>query len=248
VTLAGRIARKTLPKPAADRLASGLNSYKNYRQLRRELSALHKQANGCTSLEELVELIRAHQIFGAIQQRIEVLSLLRLLAKQPPRYVCEIGSASGGTLFLLGRVCTPDALLISVDLALSRERCLVHTRFADKDQRIICLQGDSGAPEILQRVRSILKGQLLDFLFIDGDHSYPGVKADFTNYRPLLRPGGIIALHDIVPDFNTRYGTPTEHYSGGVPVLWREIRAQHKTSELIENAGQDGFGIGVVHT
>ena len=34
------------------------------------------------------------------------------------------------------------------------------------------------------------------FLFIDADHSYEGVKADFLNYSPFVVPGGALAFHD----------------------------------------------------
>jgi predicted O-methyltransferase YrrM len=37
----------------------------------------------------------------------------------------------------------------------------------------------------------------VDILFIDGDHSYDGVKQDFENYTPLLSKSGIVILHDI---------------------------------------------------
>ena len=36
----------------------------------------------------------------------------------------------------------------------------------------------------------------IDFLFIDGDHSYEGVKLDFDLYSTLLSKNGIIMLHD----------------------------------------------------
>jgi len=39
----------------------------------------------------------------------------------------------------------------------------------------------------------------IDFLFIDGDHSYEGVKSDFELYSNLLSPKGIIVLHDTDP-------------------------------------------------
>lgn len=35
-----------------------------------------------------------------------------------------------------------------------------------------------------------------DFIFIDGDHSWEGLHKDWTLYSQLLKPGGIIALHD----------------------------------------------------
>ena len=36
----------------------------------------------------------------------------------------------------------------------------------------------------------------IDFLFIDGDHSYEGVKKDFELYSKIISDNGIIVLHD----------------------------------------------------
>ena len=36
----------------------------------------------------------------------------------------------------------------------------------------------------------------LDLLFIDGDHSYEGVKADWDAYNRFLKPGAIVVFHD----------------------------------------------------
>jgi len=38
--------------------------------------------------------------------------------------------------------------------------------------------------------------QMLDFLFIDGDHQYASVLRDFEQWTPLLKQGGILAMHD----------------------------------------------------
>ena len=42
-------------------------------------------------------------------------------------------------------------------------------------------------------------GVTFDFVFIDGDHSYQGVAADWEAFTPLIRRGGIMALHDSIP-------------------------------------------------
>ena len=41
----------------------------------------------------------------------------------------------------------------------------------------------------------------LDLAFIDGDHSEEAVRADFGRISPFVRPGGIIAFHDISDHF-----------------------------------------------
>ena len=43
---------------------------------------------------------------------------------------------------------------------------------------------------------TLLNGSLIDFAFIDADHSYIGIKNDFEVVYPRLSPHGIIAFHD----------------------------------------------------
>jgi hypothetical protein len=46
------------------------------------------------------------------------------------------------------------------------------------------------------------KNNSLDFVFIDGDHSYDGVFNDITNWFPKIKIGGIISGHDYWPGTN----------------------------------------------
>jgi hypothetical protein len=41
-----------------------------------------------------------------------------------------------------------------------------------------------------------LKGSQYDFIYLDGLHTYEGVKSDITNYLPLVKKGGVIGGHD----------------------------------------------------
>lgn len=40
------------------------------------------------------------------------------------------------------------------------------------------------------------KGEPIDLLWIDGDHSYEGIRFDLEKWSPLVRVGGIVAAHD----------------------------------------------------
>jgi hypothetical protein len=86
----------------------------------------------------------------------------------------------------------------------------------------------------------------LDILFIDGDHSYEGVKADFLAYSSMVRPGGLIAFHDIVSDNEARGRAKSLAWSGGVPRFWNELKHLFDAAEYVENPEQDGYGIGVI--
>ena len=59
-------------------------------------------------------------------------------------------------------------------------------------------------------------GKPLDFLFIDGDHAFKGVKSDFQLYSELVRPGGLIAFHDIIPGAPARAGNDSANPGGDV--------------------------------
>ena len=56
---------------------------------------------------------------------------------------------------------------------------------------------------------------IIDYLHIDADHHYDGVRRDWDLFHPLLAPNGVITLHDTV-----NYREPC-----GVPRLVEEIRA-----------------------
>ncbi len=190
----------------------------------------------------------AGQPVFAMQRKSEIAGFLaRMSAVRPqrPQVVVEIGTASGGTLFLLSRAAASNALLVSLDLpggsfggGYQAWRKPLYRSFAQAEQRIVLLRGDSHAPEMAARLRGVLAGRPIDVLFIDGDHRYAGVKADFEAYSPLVRPGGLVAFHDIVPD-------PGQE---GMEVsrFWREVSARFPATELIERPDQPGYGIGVL--
>lgn len=55
--------------------------------------------------------------------------------------------------------------------------------------------GDSADPRTLEKLKVALAGREIDLLFIDGNHTYEGVRADHELYGPLVRH--LIAFHDV---------------------------------------------------
>jgi predicted O-methyltransferase YrrM len=191
--------------------------------------------------------LEAQADFRPLQKRSELVALMRLLAAMQPSRVCEIGSASGGTLCALARSARPDATLVTVDLHITPERRAAFPRFARDGQRIVCIEGNSQQAETWNAVVRAIADAPLDVLLIDGDHSYGGVSRDYALYAPLVRRGGLVILHDIVLDIAQREGRPTHASTGGVPYFWRELRSRYAGArELIEDPSQDGYGLGLL--
>jgi predicted O-methyltransferase YrrM len=63
---------------------------------------------------------------------------------------------------------------------------------AFRDRKIVWLR-ETGV-EAANRLRAA--GEAVDFLFIDGDHSYDGLRADWEAWSPLISSCGIVACHD----------------------------------------------------
>jgi cephalosporin hydroxylase len=205
-------------------------------------AALEAACRACRSPEELYDF--AGTVLPSHQNRGEILGFLRLARSLAPKTVMEIGTASGGTNFLLGAALADSTLKIGVDLHVQNTRLL--RAFGRPECRQVFLNGSSYAPAMVERVKTVLAGRLIDVLFIDGDHSYEGVKADYEAYAPWVRPGGLIAFHDIEADYLTRFGRATGRYAGDVPRYWQDVRgAFAETWEFVDARGQDGLGIGV---
>jgi predicted O-methyltransferase YrrM len=182
-------------------------------------------------------------ILTPIQIRDEINLLLLILNKVKPKVILEIGTMRGGTLFLFSYVAHEKATLISVDINQHLWiRILLKYIFKGK-QKIYLIQGDSHNIKTLKKIKAILKDNKVDFLFIDADHSYEGVKKDFEMYSPLVRKGGIIAFHDIIPDYYAKLEIKPVF---SVYKFWNEVKEKYEHLEIVKDKNQNGFGIGVL--
>lgn len=132
-----------------------------------------------------------------IQQVPEEISALlsELLKTDGYSNFMEIGSAAGGTsrlfndLFRFKRMVILDNNSFNKKMIKIREKQLAGLPFTE-------FIGNSQGAEAKNFVRSL--NIELDLLFIDGDHSYNGVKNDYINHFEFVKRGGYIIFHDTV--------------------------------------------------
>lgn len=181
----------------------------------------------------------------SMQVKSEFLEFASIVQRQKPKAFLEIGTRNGGTFFVLCRLSDPQAIVISLDLpggqfggGYTPFQIPVIRRMKSPGQRLHLLRTDSHKAEAKLRTEHALKGSQLDLLFIDGDHTYEGVKRDFEMYSPMVQAGGLVVFHDIVeipgPEF-------------GVHRFWNEVKSGYQHQEIIENPKQGWGGIGVLY-
>jgi cephalosporin hydroxylase len=209
-------------------------------QALRRLVAYHARER---SLEETVDWAMnfggaGHFRIKTLQIPAEILGLARRVEALRPQRVLEIGTARAGTLLIWCRLASEEVITCDLrDLAPAAE---LFTQLPPPASscRVTLLSGDSHDPGFRQRVERQLAGRQVDFLFIDGDHSEAGVEADYRDYKHLVRPGGLIAFHDIVarqPVASTR-----------VHPFWERVKQGQAYEEIIADPNQTGFGIGLL--
>lgn len=168
----------------------------------------------------------------------EIMSLAKAVAELRPRIILEIGTARGGTLLIWASLASERVISCDIqDMSIQRE---LYEAFSPpySNCRITLLSGDSHDPDFVRQVEDGLNGQKVDMLFIDGDHTEEGIEEDYNNYCHLVRPGGIIAFHDIVE--NQPLPTNQVYY------FWKRVKKGLVTEEFINEPDQRGFGIGII--
>ena len=176
----------------------------------------------------------------------EFAPFLAYVSRRPLATIVEIGSSLGGSFYAWCQIATPNAVIVSIDLPggtfgdFTEETVRKMREYRVRAQRVEAILGDSHDPGTRAKLTSVLDGRNVDLLFIDGDHSYEGVKRDFEMYAPLA---SLAALHDILPHPNVP-GCEVDRY-------WRELKSRYRCVEFLDpeddrfGSGQWG-GIGVV--
>lgn len=188
-----------------------------------------------------------------MQGQWEFSQLVSIYREMGVKSALEIGSFFGGTLWHWIKYSRPGATVVSVDMLVSetdpRYAAQMESRarwggWAEANNvKLVSLLGDSSSPATLTGAAAHAP---YDFVFIDGGHSYECAKADFLNYGPMVRSGGVIAFHDILW---SQWWTSVE-----VHRLWNEIvKAGYRIRELYSsrdqtfNIDRSTWGIGVVY-
>lgn len=129
----------------------------------------------------------------AIQEATELAILLALANSINPVTVIEIGTFAGGTAWAFAQLPTVRHI-ITVDYGPEPDAA---ARLADLRPQVSTVAYNSADPNCYHNVSALVGSQRADLLFIDGSHDLRSVESDYRTFGPLVRVGGLVALHDV---------------------------------------------------
>lgn len=174
-----------------------------------------------------------------LQDHNELAAFVAVLRQEGVRSYLEIGAKWGGSLRWIALSLPAGSRIVAVDLPHegSNEtltKTVEELKVEGYDAHLIW--GDSADPKTIEAVRGLGP---FDAVFIDANHSYAYVLADWLNYRDSAK---IVAFHDIAwhraPEW---LGTRID-----VPRLWREIKDDYRHEEFKFCRTGKNNGIGVL--
>ena len=181
---------------------------------RARYSSVERWPESVDGFEDLAFLFSSNQLnHGIASLQLDEAALLYRLARRVPAdgAVVEIGRFKGGSTFLLATALADGAELWSYDLHVALRPDLSGPRLDSELRGALDRYGLSGRVHLVVGDSRTVEPppRPLTLVFVDGDHTYEGARADYERWSELLAPGGDLLFHDAVDTGG--YGS---HYSG----------------------------------
>jgi predicted O-methyltransferase YrrM len=148
------------------------------------------------------------------------------------RMLAEIGVYHGVTTCRLRKAMDATGVLIAIDpypkqrLGFSAQRVVARREVSSVKRGTVKWLRKTGAEAARELIAN--GSQRFDFVFIDGDHSWEGLQADWEGWSKLIAPGGVVGLHD------SRSSTSRQIDDTGSVLFTREVIAHDPEFEVVE--------------
>ncbi len=139
------------------------------------------------SFEELIWLFTSDKNSrGVVRLNIAEGALLyKYCKKKCDGVLLEIGRKYGGSTVIMA-ASLDQGSLYSIDIVMHKQ---VKENIRPYKDKIHLITGNS---------KEIEWNTKLDLVFVDGDHSFVGVKRDVEKFTPFINLGGYVVFHDVI--------------------------------------------------
>ena len=132
-----------------------------------------------------------------IQLPEDMLRMQEVIYELKPDVIIETGVAHGGSLIFYSSLCKAmdKGRVIGIDIEIrphNRKAIEAHSL----SDRITLIEGDSTAPTIVGKVKTLVKPGEIVLVILDSNHSYAHVHAELVAYSGFVSPGSYIVATD----------------------------------------------------
>lgn len=184
----------------------------------------------------------AHTVIGKLEQNMsEITQCVKHVLDLKPVNILEIGTRDGGTFHIWCNIATGKKISVDICEEMSEEQ------INSRDYKICSsfndayfVRGNSHIQETLNTVKGLLNGELVDLLYIDGEHINDGPEKDYDMYSSLVSPHGMIVFHDIGEMTGAGWG-------GHVGEYWNKLKTKFPKENIVEIIEKhDWKGLGII--
>ncbi|MCP8940108.1 cephalosporin hydroxylase family protein [Alsobacter sp. SYSU M60028] len=164
-----------------------------------------------------------------IQMPEDMIRYQEAVAALRPDVIVETGVAHGGSAIYSASLCRllGKGRVIAIDIEIrpaNRARIESHPL----SDLITLIEGSSTAPEVLDKVRSLIAPGETVMVVLDSDHSYKHVAEELELYAPLVTPGSwIVATDGVMKDLADTPRGRKEWTSDNPTQAARDFAARH---------------------
>src|SRR3954453_5055561 len=152
--------------------------------------------------EDLAFLFSSNQLnHGVASLQFDEAALLYRLARDAESGpFAEIGRFKGGSTIVFASALPDGAELWSYDLHVALRPDMPGAELDAELRDALARYGLDGKVHLVVADSRTVDppSEEIELLFVDGDHSYEGAKADFDRWGAFVRPGGHLLFHDAV--------------------------------------------------
>lgn len=169
-----------------------------------------------------------------LQEPHELAWLVNKVEKlKPLRIIVEVGIDKGGTLKFWDEIIEQKGLIIGIDI----NQALLFKPLHNHKY----IFRDSTIPKTFEELIIYLDTNPIDFLHLDGCHE-GAVFKDYAHFAPLVRKGGLIAMHDCgePTSFYHKDATSTRWTRGGAPDVvkcFSEVKLEKEVLQYDQGTG-----------
>ena len=134
----------------------------------------------------------------------DLVALQEIISKVKPDVIIETGVAHGGSVVfsasMLELYSSKSSFVVGIDIDI-RKHNLSRLKKNKFYNRLKLIEGSSTAPEVIHKVKKLIKGKKKIMVFLDSNHTYQHVKDEINIYKDLVTKNSYLVVEDTFSEF-----------------------------------------------